>query len=151
MAQEANFWKLLKKNLPDKCIFSRIESRTTKGIPDIHFLWLNTPFWIELKTTKHNAVALSPFQISWNTTYWNNGGICFILVKRVKDRGLFLFEGGQASKVREFGLLEPSVFSGSGFGDLWKYIGNYIEKNNPSTKTEREEKSTRVNCEYQIF
>lgn len=140
MSNEKNLWRLLKNNLPKDCIFSRIESRTTKGVPDVHFLWEKCSFWIELKTTKHNAVNLSPFQISWNTTYSKNGGHCFILVKRSKDNGLFLFEGGQASNLREFGVSGTSGIRVSGFRELWNYIHKQIK--NPTIK--RKEKNKMV-------
>ena len=113
---EANFWKTIKKNLPPKSFATRIENRHGGGIPD------NLPFWLELKVTKANAVNLSPHQIAWNTAYSHRGGLSFILVKRVGERGLFLFEGGRSSEVKEQGLKLKPLFSGSGFGDLWSLI-----------------------------
>ena len=119
---EANFWKTIKKNLPPKAFATRIENRHGGGIPDVHIIWDNVPFWLELKITKANAVNLSPHQIAWNTAYFHRGGLSFILVKRVGERGLFLFEGGRASEVKEQGLKLKPLFSGSGFGDLWSTI-----------------------------
>ena len=46
---EANFWKTIKKNLPPKAFATRIENRHGGGIPDVHIIWDNVPFWLELK------------------------------------------------------------------------------------------------------
>jgi len=119
---EANFWKTIKKNLPPKAFATRIENRHGGGIPDVHIIWDNLPFWLELKITKANAVNLSPHQIAWNTAYFHRGGLNFILVKRVGERGLFLFEGGRASEVKEQGLKLKPLFQGSSFEDLWSTI-----------------------------
>ena len=147
MTTEKNFWKQIKSNLPENCLTYRIESRTTKGIPDVHVLWDNLPFWLELKTTKHNGIQISPFQISFNTTYWNNGGFSFYLVKRFKDNGLFLFDGDKGSELSEFGVSGTSGFRASGFRDIWIKIKETIK--NP-TKKERK-KNSRVNSNIKIF
>lgn len=147
MTTEKNFWKQIKSNLPENCLTYRIESRTTKGIPDVHVLWDNLPFWLELKTTKHNAVQISPFQISFNTTYWKNGGFSFYLVKRSKDNGLFLFDGDKGSELSEFGVSGTSGFRSSEFGDIWIKIKEKIK--NPTIKERK--KNSRVNSNIKIF
>ena len=119
---EANFWTQLRQNLPKKCFATRIENKHGGGVPDVHMVWDGLPFWLELKVAKSNAIKLSPHQIAWNTAYSHKGGLNFILVKRVGERGLFLFEGGRASEVKEQGLKLKPLFSGSGFGDLWSTI-----------------------------
>ena len=147
MTTEKNFWKQIKSNLPENCLTYRIESRTTKGIPDVHVLWDNLPFWLELKTTKHNAIQISPFQISFNTTYWKNGGFSFYLVKRFKDNGLFLFDGDKGSELSEFGVSGTSGFRASGFRDIWENIKEKIK--NPTIKERK--KNSRVNSNIKIF
>jgi len=62
------------------------------------------------------------------------------LVKRSKDNGLFLFEGGQASNLREFGVSGTSGFRTSDFRELWNYIHKQIK--NPTIK--RKEKNKMV-------
>ena len=147
MTTEKNFWKQIKSNLPENCLTYRIESRTTKGIPDVHVLWDNLAFWLELKTTKHNAIQISPFQISFNTTYWKNGGFSFYLVKRFKDNGLFLFDGDKGSELSEFGVSGTSGFRASGFRDIWENIKEKIK--NPTIKERK--KNSRVNSNIKIF
>jgi len=119
---EAEFWKTINKKLSPKAFATRIENRHGGGIPDVHLIWDNLPFWLELKITQANAVNLSPHKIAWNTAYSHRGGLNFILVKRVGERGLFLFEGGRASEVKEQGLKLKPLFQGSGFEDLWSTI-----------------------------
>ena len=102
---ESNFWKQFKKNLPDKAIAFRLESKgTVMGIPDVHMLWNQTGFWFELKVTKTYRVKISEYQISFNTKYFLNGGNNFYLVKHLEQKSLFLFEGNKGLELREKGL-----------------------------------------------
>ena len=122
---ESNFWKTVKRNLPSDCHATRIENRHGGCIPDAHIIWDSLAFWLELKITKSNKVLLSPHQISWNTAYSHKGGVNFILVKRVGERCLFLFDGGQSAQLSEVGLdLEPLVRA-SGFGELFRVIRDF--------------------------
>ena len=49
--------------------WSRVESKTSPGIPDLHGFFadpkdhLGYTFWLELKLTKHNKVAITSKQI----------------------------------------------------------------------------------------
>ena len=122
---EGNFWNTVRKNLPPNSFATRIENRHGGGIPDAHIIWDSLAFWLELKITKSNKVLLSPHQISWNTAYSHKGGVNFILVKRVGERCLFLFEGRQSAQLSEVGLdLEPLVRA-SGFGELFRVIRDF--------------------------
>ena len=91
--QEANFWSTIRKNLPKKCFATRIENKHGGGVPDVHLVWEGLPFWLELKVTKSNSVAVSPHQVAWHMAYWARGGASFFLVKRASDRELLLFGG----------------------------------------------------------
>ena len=107
--QEANFWSTIRKNLPKKCFATRIENKHGGGVPDVHLVWEGLPFWLELKVTKSNAVAVSPHQVAWNMAYWARGGANFFLVKRAKERDILLFGGDQGPAVLEQGCLAPCV------------------------------------------
>lgn len=122
---EANFWNTVKRNLPPKCHTTRIENRHGGGVPDAHLSWAGLVFWLELKTTKNNALNLSPHQIAWNTSYCKSGGLSFILVKHLSSGDLILFEGVRAAEVRASGLRESGVtplYRGRDFGGLWETI-----------------------------
>lgn len=119
---EANFWNTLKKNLPKKLYATRIENRHGGGVPDVDCIWSGISFWMELKTTKNNAVNLSPNQIAWNTAYSGSGGLSFILVKHLSSGDLFLFEGFRVRELRVSGLKTKSLVRGSGYKELWETI-----------------------------
>ena len=119
---EANFWNTLKRNLPPNCFPTRIENRHGGGIPDVHFTWSGLMFWMELKTTKNNAVKLSPQQIAWNTAYSAKSGLNFILVKHLPSGDLILFRGSRAVDLARSGLAAGGEFRGSGHEELWEYV-----------------------------
>lgn len=105
-------------------------------MPDVHFTWSGLMFWIELKTSKHNAVNLSPQQIAWNTAYSRSGGLSFILVKHLSSGDLFLFRGADALEIGREGLAfgigdqgsgtsvrgSGALFRGSGHRELWAKV-----------------------------
>jgi hypothetical protein len=45
--------------------FTRIESSTVQGIPDVHGCGNGVSFWIELKSTEDSFPILSKFQMAW--------------------------------------------------------------------------------------
>ena len=102
---ESNFWKELKRKVPEGAIAFRLENKgTVMGIPDVHMLWNKKSFWFELKVTKTYRVKISEYQISFNTKLFLNGANNYYLVKHLKEKSLFLFEGNQGLELREKGL-----------------------------------------------
>tara|TARA_R110000796_G_scaffold12284_1_gene40712 strand:- start:3224 stop:3562 length:339 start_codon:yes stop_codon:yes gene_type:complete len=73
-------------------------------MPDVYMIWDGFPVWIELKVITGNAVKLSPQQVAWHGAHSHAGGLSFILVKRSKDSGLFLFEGCHGRSVASEGV-----------------------------------------------
>jgi len=101
---EANFWTQIRNNLPKNSFATRIENKHGGGVPDVHIVWDGLPFWMELKTTKSNAVKVSPHQVAWNMAYFARGGANFFLVKRALERDLFLFRGDAGPDLASCGL-----------------------------------------------
>lgn len=70
---EASLWNYLRKILPPEGHYSRIESQTSAGFPDVHFTIDGVSGTIELKSTKHpNATypftggdGLRKSQLTW--------------------------------------------------------------------------------------
>ena len=105
-------------------------------MPDVHMVWSGLMFWIELKTTKHNAVNLSPQQIAWNTAYSRSGGLSFILVKHLSSGDIILFRGSDALEIGRKGLAfgdqdqgsgtkvrgSGALYRGSGHRELWQAV-----------------------------
>ena len=101
---EANFWSMIRKNLPNKCFATRIENKHGGGVPDVHIIWDHLPIWLELKTVKNNAVKISPHQIAWHMAYFARGGASYFLVKHLSSRHLYLFEGRSGPSLMEHGI-----------------------------------------------
>ena len=80
MAQnkETKLWHEL-KNLDSKWHFTRVESSTINGIPDVHCVVDKEIFWLELKSNTSKNCGLSKYQINWHIKYQKAGGKSFIL------------------------------------------------------------------------
>ena len=101
--QETKFWKKLKEITP-KVHWTRIESFSSPGIPDLHGVFRGkngypVMFFAELKCSKMKKVALTPRQISWNYSYNEAGGLNFILVETLPNRDLYIYSGGVAREL----------------------------------------------------
>jgi len=103
---EANFWSMLRSNLPKNTYATRIENKHGGGVPDVHLLWEGLPVWIELKVSKSNAVKVSPHQAAWHMAYHSRGGLSFFLVKALSTGALVLFEGSEGPNLLAGGLSE---------------------------------------------
>ena len=80
MAQnkETRIWQEL-KNLDKDWHFTRIESSTVNGIPDVHCVVNKQVFWLELKANTSKNCGLSKYQINWHIKYLKAGGRAYIL------------------------------------------------------------------------
>ena len=80
MAQnkETRIWQEL-KNLDKDWHFTRIESSTVNGIPDVHCVVNKQVFWLELKANASKNLNMSKWQINWHIKYQRAGGKVFIL------------------------------------------------------------------------
>ena len=121
---ESNFWKTVKRNLPSDCHATRIENRHGGGIPDVHIVWNGFAFWIELKVSKGNKVLLSHPQNAWLSDYSRKGGVSFVLVKDLRDKSLYLFDGIRASELFDIGIDTKYLYRGSCFKELFSVIGS---------------------------
>ena len=114
-------WNRLKENLPKHWNTTRIENRYGGGIPDVHICADGFSFWIELKVTKTNRIAISSHQVAWNYAYYRSGGVSFYLVSPLLSPHLYLFEGRYGRELKEHGLattssgtVVPCAWSGEG-------------------------------------
>ena len=80
MAQnkETKLWNQL-KDLDPTWHFTRVESSTINGIPDVHCVVDRQIFWLELKAKDSKNCGLSKYQINWHIKYQKAGGKSFIL------------------------------------------------------------------------
>ena len=57
---ETKLWNRIKK-IKENAHFTRVESNTTNGIPDVHCVLNNKVFWLELKANDLKNRGLSSF------------------------------------------------------------------------------------------
>ena len=86
---EAKLWLRIKK-LKLKAHFTRIESSTLNGIPDVNVCDFGAHYWLELKSNDLKNCGLSKWQINWHCDRIKSGGYVFILNKTLVPRALKL-------------------------------------------------------------
>ena len=91
MAEEKNLWKQLKNNTKS-VIWTRIESSTGLGIPDL-FGYYKRGFWVELKVIVNNKINFSAHQIAWIHRHYSAGCPVFVLARDPLPKTLKLFSG----------------------------------------------------------
>ena len=88
--RESLLWQKIKKNI-DNVFFTRIESSTINGIPDIHAVGFDKVFWIELKSDYVSYPKLNKWQIVWINKYVMAGGKVIILKETLLQKSLKLY------------------------------------------------------------
>jgi hypothetical protein len=88
--KESNLYNLIKSTIKN-AHFTRLESNTINGIPDLHCAYKGFTFWIEIKANNIKNCNLSKYQINWILKYQRHGGQVYILNKTIKERGLKLY------------------------------------------------------------
>ena len=88
--RESLLFQRIKKHIK-KIHFTRIESDTIQGIPDIHGCGSGHSFWIEMKSTEDKFPILSKFQMAWCYEYQRHGGVVFVLHQALSHRALKLY------------------------------------------------------------
>ena len=116
----------MKKNLPPKTHYQRIENRVSNGMCDTFLCHDGKSVFVELKTTKNNHILLQRSQIAWNMSLFTSKGLSFFLVKHLLTSDLFLFGGGQAIELYEKGLLTKCRLQTK---DMTKIIENIFGSN----------------------
>tara|TARA_R100000951_G_scaffold14234_2_gene11190 strand:+ start:456 stop:872 length:417 start_codon:yes stop_codon:yes gene_type:complete len=89
--RESLLFQRMRKNIK-KAHFTRIESSTVQGIPDVHGCIDSKSFWIEMKSTEDKFPVLSKFQMAWCYEYQRHGGNVFVLHSALSHRALKLYK-----------------------------------------------------------
>jgi penicillin-binding protein-related factor A (putative recombinase) len=98
--KESNLYNLIKTTIKN-AHFTRIESHTLNGIPDLNCAYKGHTFWLELKANDIKNCNLSKYQINWILKHQRHGGLVFILNKTVKQRALKLYRLSPCAVLRE--------------------------------------------------
>jgi Holliday junction resolvase len=116
--KESNLYNLIKTTIKN-VHFTRIESYTLNGIPDLHCIYKGRTFWIELKANDINNCNLSKYQINWILKYQRHGGQVYILNKTIKQRALKLYRLSPCAVLREELTTQPNS---KGIEQVFEYI-----------------------------
>jgi len=106
-SNEYNLYQTIKSKLKN-VHFTRIESSTQNGIPDVNACKNGSECWLELKCNSAKNLGLSKYQIVWIVNRTKAGGRIFIMNKPLSQRAINIYTG---SVVRESGISvnEPPV------------------------------------------
>jgi len=85
--RESKLFDRIKKNIKN-VHFTRIESSTINGIPDVHGTGAGQSFWLELKSNTDKFPTLDKFQISWCYEEYRHGGRVFIMYQALSKRAI---------------------------------------------------------------
>jgi len=116
--KESNLYNLIKTTIRN-AHFTRIESHTLNGIPDLNCAYKGHTFWLELKANNIKNCNLSKYQINWILKHQRHGGIVYILNKTIKDRGLKLYTLEPSLVMREDLATQPNA---KGIEQVFEYI-----------------------------
>jgi len=98
----------LSRLIQNKCNqihFTRIESSTMNGIPDLNGCIDGDGFWMELKSDKVKYPKLSKWQISWINKHISFGGVVLICNHSLLERAYKLYR--PVSPFTDSRLLKP--------------------------------------------
>ena len=117
---ESKLYNLIKKTIK-KAHFTRVESYTINGIPDLNCVYKGREFWLELKANDIKNCNLSKYQINWILQHQQHGGLVFILNKTIKQSSLKLYRLDQSALLREVLCTTPDAI---GVVEVFEYIAN---------------------------
>ena len=113
---ETNLWNRIKK-IKENAHFTRVESNTSNGIPDVHCVLNNKVFWLELKANDLKNRGISKWQINWHIKYQRAGGKVYILNSPLKQRALEILVVNRDSRCVDL-VATSSVTTTQGIWDL---------------------------------
>jgi len=116
--KESNLYNLIKTTIKT-AHFTRIESYTLNGIPDLHCAYKGRTFWLELKANNIKNCNLSKYQINWILKHQRHGGKVFILNKTATQSGLKLYTLPPCAVLREDLATTPDA---KGIVEVFDYI-----------------------------
>ena len=116
--KESNLYNLIKTTIKN-AHFTRIESHTLNGIPDLNCAYKGHTFWLELKANTIKNCNLSKYQINWILKHQRHGGLVFILNKTATQSGLKLYTLSPCAVLREDLATTPNA---KGIEEVFEYI-----------------------------
>jgi penicillin-binding protein-related factor A (putative recombinase) len=118
--KESKLYNLI-KNTIKTAHFTRVESYTINGIPDLNCVYKGREFWLELKSNNIKNGNLSKYQVNWILQHQRHGGIVFILNKTLSQSCLKLYKLEPCAMLREVFATTPDA---KGVREVFDYITN---------------------------
>ena len=141
---ESRLWTQLRDGTKELGVFwTRLESWSTPGVPDLHGIKNGHAFWLELKVHRLKTlknIQLRPHQIAWQIRYSGESGNVWNLVGHPSSRTINIFRGSRAMELagqtENDGPLTPDWSSGTPYD--WAGLINYIlASSHPIRKEEK--------------
>ena len=100
---ESRLWSQLRDGTKELGVFwTRLESWSSPGVPDLHGIKDGCAFWLELKVHKLKSlknIQLRPHQIAWQIRYSGYSGNVWNLVSHPSSRTINIFRGERAMEL----------------------------------------------------
>ena len=138
---ESKLWQKLREGTKDLGVFwTRLESWSSPGVPDVHGVKDGLSFWLELKVHRLKSlknIKLSPHQIAWQIRYIGYSGIVMNLVEHPSSATINIFCGSRAMEISGESMIDgpltPDWSSRSPYD--WNGLINHIlTSSSPITK-----------------
>ena len=141
---ESRLWTQLRDGTKDLGVFwTRLESWSTPGVPDLHGVKDGQAFWLELKVHRLKAlknIQLRPHQIAWQIRYSGESGNVWNLVSHPSSRTINIFHGRRAMEIagqtEDDGPLVPDWSSGTPY-DWAGLINHLLKSSSPFMEEEK--------------
>ena len=102
---ETKFGNEITKNI--KAFWDPHTITTRAGRPDLYGIKNGVSIWLELKCINKNSINISPFQISWNNSHFQENGKNYYIVQDTRSKVLKLYNGDKGRELKEQGFKCP--------------------------------------------
>ena len=106
-SNEFNLYQTIKSKLKN-VHFTRIESSTQNGIPDVNACKTGSECWLELKCNSAKNLGLSKYQMVWIMNRTKAGGKIFIINRPISQCAIKIYTGSVV-RVSGISVNEPPV------------------------------------------
>ena len=120
---ETKFGNEIRKNI--KAYWIPFTITVTAGIPDLIGIKNGVVIFLELKCIKQNSINISPFQISRNSSIFEEYRKTYFLVKHIEQRIIKLYDGDKGKELKESGFRVPCIMELQPPYD-WNVLRDYL-------------------------
>ena len=104
---ETKFGNEIRKNIKAYWIPFTITAK--EGVPDLIGIKDGVTIFLELKCINKNSINISPFQISWNNSHFQENGKNYYIVQDTRSKVIKLYNGNKGRELKEQGFKCPCI------------------------------------------